>query len=106
MIAGECARQNAQGSGGGSGSGGMMGGGMPMTKAGMDGLYACMCATASMQGKGEDYKPTCADVAELQAAMTASDCTDEGLAMMMGPGAPSVAEFATVMGEMSGLTDC
>lgn len=106
MIAGECARQNAQGSGmgSGSGSGGMMM--MPKTKAGMDGLYACMCATSSMQEKGEDYKPTCADVAELQAALTASDCTDEGLAMMMGPGAPPVAEFATVMGEMEGLTDC
>merc|ERR1719506_843259 len=106
MIAGECARQNAQGSGGGSGSGsgGMMM--MPKTKAEIDGLYACMCATSSMQEKGEDYKPTCADVAELQAALTASDCTDEGIVMMMGPGAPPVAEFATEMGEMSGLTDC
>ena len=101
MIVGECARQNAQGSGGGSGSGsgGMMM--MPKTKAEIDGLYACMCATSSMK-----EKPTCADVAELQAALTASDCTDEGIVMMMGPGAPPVAEFARVMGEMSGLTDC
>merc|ERR1711937_719452 len=60
MIVGECARQNAQGSGGGSGSGsgGMMM--MPKTKAEIDGLYACMCATSSMK-----EKPTCADVAEL-----------------------------------------
>merc|ERR1719281_2170894 len=87
MIVGECARQNAQGSGGGSGSGsgGMMM--MPKTKAEIDGLYACMCATSSMK-----EKPTCADVAELQAALTASDCTDEGIVMMMGPGAPPVAD--------------
>jgi len=105
MIAGECARQNAQGSGGGSGSGGMMNM-MPKTKAEIDGLYACMCATSSMEEKGDDYKPTCADVADLQAALTASDCTDEGLKMIMGPDAPPVAEFAKVMGEMVGLTDC
>jgi len=106
MIVGECARQNAQGSGGGSGSGsgGMMM--MPKTKAEIDGLYACMCATSSMEEKGDDYKPTCADVADLQAALTASDCTDEGLKMIMGPDAPPVAEFAKVMGEMVGLTDC
>jgi len=113
MIAGECARQNAQGSGGGSGSGGMMNM-MPKTKAEIDGLYACMCATSSMDEKPEDYKPTCADVAELQAALDASDCTSEGLAVMMGPmalrneeGEPvPVAEFGKALGENMGLTDC
>merc|ERR1719359_1665967 len=49
MIAGECARQGS-GGGSGSGSGGKMR--MPKTKAGIDGMYACMCATSSISEKG------------------------------------------------------
>merc|ERR1719478_1381524 len=102
MIIGECVRQGSGGgSGSGSGSGGMMM--MPKTKAEIDGLYACMCATSSISEKGDDYKPTCADVTELQAAISASDCTPEGLAVM-GIEVASIAEFGTVMAEEFGLS--
>jgi len=102
MISAECARQGSGGgSGSGSGSGGMMR--MPKTKAGIDGMYACMCATSSISEKGDDYKPTCADVTELQAAISASDCTPEGLAVM-GIEVASIAEFGTVMAEEFGLS--
>merc|ERR1719355_432815 len=108
IIVGECARQGS-GGGSGSGSGGMMMM-MPKTKAEIDGLYACQCATSSVPAtsKGDDYKPTCTDVADLAAAITASDCTSEGLAMMgitTKDGEPvPIAEFGTVMAEMMDLS--
>lgn len=77
---------------------------MPKTKAGIDGMYACMCAVEMTKSeKGDDYKPTCADVTELQAAISASDCTPEGLAVM-GIEVASIAEFGTVMAEEFGLS--
>jgi len=76
---------------------------MPKTKAGFDGMYACMCATSSISEKGDDYKPTCADVTELQAAISASDCTPEGLAVM-GITVTTIAEFETVMAAEFGLS--
>lgn len=109
MIAGECARQNAQGSGGGSGSGsgGMMM--MPKTKAEIDGLYACQCAVSSVPAtKKKEEDVTCTDVADVVAAITGSDCTSEGLAMMgimTKEGEPvPIAELGTVMEEMMGLS--
>jgi hypothetical protein len=81
---------------------------MPKTKAGIDGMYACMCATSSISEKGDDYKPTCTDIADVAAAITASDCTSEGLAMMgmtTKEGEPvPIAEFGTVMAEEFGLS--
>merc|ERR550514_915002 len=109
MIIGECVRQGSGGgSGSGSGSGGMMM--MPKTKAEIDGLYACQCAISSVPAtsKGDDYKPTCTDVADFAAAITASDCTSEGLAMMgitTKEGEPvPIAELGTVMAEKEGLS--